>query len=437
MADDLDELLRRAMKTLDEGVPSGYFEDLPKRALARLENSMDSTTQRGSEAAAAAPPIEEDSGLHDIRNLARSTKERLSRRTSSPDLSDEQLLASSSAGWKVVALPEPAKMVSLPAVDELPSKDEIRAQERAARKAEKAAKTEKAAKAEKAGKAEKATDVAKVDVKAVPARAAMPRAPSVSRGAIFAAVGVLVAGAAVAAIYLTTRSTERAPTQVAQAQPATTPLGPSVAPIVAPAPAPAPAAPPATEPPQAVATVAAAEPTTTPPVLAPSKASHHAVATKPASSKATKGKEALGKDDPLAQATEAKPAATPASDAKKSGDKSADPSLDDLLREAGADQPKKVAAKPALANKALSGDDFKRAMSNVAARAQACYKGTQGTAQIKMVIAPSGQVSKVAVTGQFAGKPEGQCVTNAVKAATFPPWDGGPQTFAYSYLLAE
>jgi hypothetical protein len=46
-------------------------------------------------------------------------------------------------------------------------------------------------------------------------------------------------------------------------------------------------------------------------------------------------------------------------------------------------------------------------------------------------------VSKVSVLGAFAGKPEAACVTNAVKAATFPPWDGGPQTFGYSYLLAE
>jgi hypothetical protein len=105
--------------------------------------------------------------------------------------------------------------------------------------------------------------------------------------------------------------------------------------------------------------------------------------------------------------------------------KDGDPSLDDLLKEAGEDQPKK-AAKPVLANKALSGEDFKHGMSAIAARAQGCYKATQGMAQIKITVAPSGQVSKVSVTGQFAGK-----------AATFPPWDGGPQTFGYSYLLAE
>ena len=56
MADDLDELMRRAMKTLDAGVPTGYFEDLPGRALARLESSMDSTTQSSGEREQDTPP---------------------------------------------------------------------------------------------------------------------------------------------------------------------------------------------------------------------------------------------------------------------------------------------------------------------------------------------------------------------------------------------
>ena len=108
MPDDLDQLIRAAMKTLDEQVPSGYFEALPNQTLARLEGS---SMQHGSsgtttdardtvvppplttEAAEPAPAVkpimdqdrEEDSGLHDIRNLAQSTKQRLSnRRITSP-----------------------------------------------------------------------------------------------------------------------------------------------------------------------------------------------------------------------------------------------------------------------------------------------------------------------------------------------------------------
>jgi hypothetical protein len=145
---------------------------------------------------------------------------------------------------------------------------------------------------------------------------------------------------------------------------------------------------------------------------------------------------AVGKGEaPAAQVTEAK--RSPAS--ANAGNTPGYPSLDDLVKERSGDhpRPKKVVAKATFANKELSVDDFKRGMSAVAARAQACYHGTQGTAQIKLTVASSGQVSKVSVTGQFAGTPEGQCVVNAVKAATFRPWDGGPQSLGYAYLLAE
>src|SRR4051812_33871959 len=105
MPDDLDNLLRAAMKTLDDQVPSGYFEALPNQALARLEGSMqhDSSGTSTETRDAAVPPVvaatvttssetmsasssaslpsspsssssgmkaaapEEDSGLHDIR----------------------------------------------------------------------------------------------------------------------------------------------------------------------------------------------------------------------------------------------------------------------------------------------------------------------------------------------------------------------------------
>ena len=43
----------------------------------------------------------------------------------------------------------------------------------------------------------------------------------------------------------------------------------------------------------------------------------------------------------------------------------------------------------------------------------------------------------ILVSGQFAGTPEGECVVNAVKGASFPAWDGGPQSFTYPILLSE
>src|SRR5664279_978925 len=152
MPEDLDALLRRAMKTLDDEAPSGYFDTLPDRTVARLsggEVAMQQTGTTKREASSAAPPIaeaaaprDEDSGLHDIRNLAQSTKQRLSKRiTATAPISDD-VLASSSASWKNLALPQPAKMVSLPAIEDLPSKQEIAAREKAAKAAAKQAKNE-------------------------------------------------------------------------------------------------------------------------------------------------------------------------------------------------------------------------------------------------------------------------------------------------------
>jgi len=56
---------------------------------------------------------------------------------------------------------------------------------------------------------------------------------------------------------------------------------------------------------------------------------------------------------------------------------------------------------------------------------------------VKLTVAPTGQVQKVSVTGVFAGTPVAACVEQAVRGATFPAWDGGPQSFGYSYLLSE
>src|SRR5262249_2213541 len=112
-----------------------------------------------------------------------------------------------------------------------------------------------------------------------------------------------------------------------------------------------------------------------------------------------------------------------------------DPSFDELLKEAGVDQKKND--KPKLDKKQLTSDDFKKGMAAINSKAQSCYKGTQGTASVRITISPSGAVAKVTVTGQFAGKPEADCVTAAVKGASFPAWDGGPQSFGYSYLLSE
>jgi len=449
MSDDLDDLLRRAMKTLDDQVPSGYFEGLPNRTLARLEDSSMQTTGTSGNAnestATGVPPQprDEDSGLHDIRSMASSTKMRLtSRRSSTMPPVDEDILASSSAGWKAVALPEPAKMVSLPELSELPSADEVKKAERTS-----------ARKVAKAAVAIESTPIATGSVAApvpTPQVATAPAATSVAPAAVtpiigarlaqqksqgaktglYAAIGLgLAAAAGVAFFVMTKNDKQAAPQQVAVATQEAPAPSAVTATRLEPAPAPVAAAPAADPAPEAVAIAsgAAAEPADEEQVKAPAKADR-----KRAAKDVDKndGKASKGTKDETAKPVEVK-----ASGGAGGGEESGEPSFDQLLKEAGV-QDKKPDA-PKLAKKSLSGGDIKTGMSSVAGKAQACYAGTEGTAKVKLTVAPTGEVQKVTVTGPFAGTPVASCVEAAVKSATFPPWDGGPQTFGYSYLLAE
>jgi hypothetical protein len=157
--------------------------------------------------------------------------------------------------------------------------------------------------------------------------------------------------------------------------------------------------------------------------------------TKSVAAKHDKKKEEIAKPAPVEKKPDPKDV-TKGDGKKKDGEAGeGEPSFDALLKEAGVQDKKPV--KVALEKKSLSGADFKKGMGAVAGKAQACYAGTQGTAQLKLTVSPEGAVQKVAVTGVFAGTPVAKCVENAVKGATFPAWDGGPQSFGYSYLLAE
>jgi hypothetical protein len=442
---DIDDQLRAAMKVLDDEAPSGYFDTLPNLTLARLEGS---TMQQGTSGTttkpttspppvAATPPSQtentEDSGLHDIRNLAQSTKQRLSskRITTSPPVDD---VASSSAGWKAVALPQPAKMVALPELAELPSKKEVKAAEKAAAKVQKTA--------EVAADHAMARPALEVPA-AAPARQAfaLPSAakqPKKSKGPLIALVGIGVAAAAGAAIFVTTqKSSDKAPAIAAATHTA----------------APA-AVPPTTMAAGAGSAEVSADVQKAQDDVAKAQAEADAMraqlaAQAPADKPATETK-APAKATPISkkghgkvEQTETKPEetkqTTPPVDTAKPDKKNADgsePDFNDLLKEAGVDQTKHE-AKPKLDKKSLTGDDFKNGMAAVTSKAQGCYKGTQGTATVKLEIAPSGKIAKIAVTGAFTGKPEATCVAAAVRGATFPAWDGRPMSFTYPILLSE
>jgi hypothetical protein len=452
---DLDDLLRGAMKSLDAEVPSGYFEALPDKALARLdEGSMQQQGTQGTteNQVSAPPPVgenTEDSGLHDIRNLAQSTKQRLSskRITTSPPVSDSDVVASTSAGWKAVALPQPAKMVALPELAELPSKKEVIAREKAAAKAAKAEAPEKKSEKKIEAKVAAAAVEAPAAEPVVPAKKAfsLPSQQKKSKGGLYAVIGIGLAAAAGAAIFVATQKKDASPS-VAQnaAAPTTATAQPTVTPIAAGSAAVSADVQKAQDEiakqeaeaermkaelaaAQAAAPADKVEGKADTGKVAPTKTKGHGVGgtkvetttTKPVETKSTpdKGKDIKKPDG-----------------ATKTGDEG-EPDFNDLLKQAGVkDQAPK---KPVLDKKKLTGDDFKAGMAAITPAAKNCYKGTQGTATVKLVIAPTGKISKVTVGGQFAGTPEGECVANAVKGASFPAWDGGPESFSYPILLSE
>jgi outer membrane biosynthesis protein TonB len=372
---------------------------------------------------------EEDSGLHDIRSLASSTKARLSSRrsTQNPAVSEDDILASSSAGWKAVALPEPAKMVSLPSLAELPSAVEI---EKADKKATAAAAKAEAKRAKSESKQQPAVEapvaaaaVADVAPAVTPIGSRIAAKQSGGKGKTIALVGTLVAAAAGVAIFMVVNNKKNdtshsaSATEVAKAETAMPALAP---PPKAPEPTVEPLPPPPPEP------VAAVEP-----AAAPVEEEKKPAAKADKKDKAHRVEIRDDRPPPKEAPKVEKKEETKAAPAKEG-----DPDFDQLLKEAGVSDQKK-ADKPKLEKKDLSGGDFKNGMNAVSGKARACYTGTQGTVKFKVNISPEGKVTSVKIGGEFAGKPEGSCVESAVKSASFPPWDGAPKSFDYSYLLSD
>ncbi len=366
---------------------------------------------------------EEDSGLHDIRSLAQSTKMRLSQNmiAARAPTHDDDILSTSSGAWKAVALPEPAKMVSLPEISELPTKKEIKAR---------AAAEKKAVAVEASIGATAAPAVTPIG-----ARIAAKPAANSNTMKIVAFAGIGVAAAAGIAFFVINRggSSDNKSLATAPSVVAITEIKPAApvdqAAMIPPPPA-AEAARAEDKTPDTGMAAGSAAPAPTPPtavaaVKAPAKGTSKAVGSK--------------KDDPGATTKDAAPVDKQIKDGKgkkegKPGD--ADPNFDDLLNEAGVDKTKKVVA-PKLDKKSLSSGDIKTGMNGVAGVAAACYSGTQGTAGVHLTVTPDGKVKAVNVTGVFAGTPVAACVAAAVRGASFPAWDGGPQSFNYSYLLQE
>jgi predicted Zn finger-like uncharacterized protein len=134
------------------------------------------------------------------------------------------------------------------------------------------------------------------------------------------------------------------------------------------------------------------------------------------------GRKAGGRDAPKsAEKPEPAAAPEPAPAPKKS---SGDQSIDDLLSGA-LGKPSKPAAAPKPAGESLpstpSRDDVLTALKAVAPKVSACGGGQSGLATAKITVAgPTGRVTGVDVSGQFAGTPVASCVAKEAGKAKFP-----------------
>jgi hypothetical protein len=444
--DDLDDVLRRAMASLDGEAPAGYFDALADRTLARLDDptigapigpAIGDVASGSGDALAAAR--DGDAGLDDIRGLASETVARLSARRAAQAAADGDV-AASSATWSAVALPDPSKQRSS-------SRDLSRAA---------------AADTMAAGAPAKAARAPRAELAARPI--ALPRRRS--RFAPIATAGVAVAAAAAVVLYLSASKRAETPAVTAAADQraaavsvsaATGSAAPIVAPEPPPPPSPSPSRSPSPAPPSVTgdfatgraaggAATAAGSLTrapATPPVTASKSPARPmsktaASASKPPASKDTwKGGVKPGSKRGPSTTDIAKQPPSQVETGVKPGRKGAksveQPPLDELIGESSS----KKKAPPKLDRESLSTDDILRGMGDVADQAQACYSGTQGTASLRLTVAPSGQVTAATVTGSFAGTAVGTCVERAVRSARFPPWEGRPQSFGYSYLLSD
>jgi hypothetical protein len=71
------------------------------------------------------------------------------------------------------------------------------------------------------------------------------------------------------------------------------------------------------------------------------------------------------------------------------------------------------------------------ALDAAALTARGCQQpeGPTGTAVVRVVFAPSGDVTSASVdNAPFAGSPVGGCVASAFRGARVPPFDGDPVT---------
>lgn len=372
---------------------------------------------------------DDNSGLHDLKALASSTKKRRTRRLTS-EMDAQNSLLQSAAGLAAVALPDPSKEqpVSLAAVSlkDAPVVAESLAHETA---------TPSFSTLDKpTSSSSKFLLVAGLGAVAAAAAAFYMLRGAAGGDGIEAAPAVAVAQAS------SEEPAEVVPAAEETAVAAVEPLALDQA-IAKEAPGEA-----AVESPEAVVDESAtAEPAEkkTPETLGkdsqrPGKTDRRRKALKSEKSEKT--------EKLVASKPEKAKAPKPAKEEKKSEGKSptlgeGGTSLDDVLSSVtgGIDKPivaDKQDDKPS--KKRLERGDVAKAMKAISPAAKGCYSAEEytGTVIVKYSVAPDGSIKKVVATGAHKSSKTGKCVVSAVKKAKFPAFSGSIQSFSFPFLLS-
>jgi hypothetical protein len=408
----LDGDIRDSVAAAAEGAaPAGYFDEFGSRVAARLEGEpmrgVDMSKGANGSRTDAPPPAaletgsrttakDEDSGLIEIKSMARSTKRRVTARLSTENEAQESLLASSRpSALRDVVLPEPGR--------------------------------EQPAQAVTLAAAAPASESA-------PAAEA-PAAKSGGSSWIALAAAVALLGGGAAAWYALRGKTDAGTGAVAKRE------APAAGSNLGGAPS-SPGAPggQAAEAPGAVAPEMEPTPEPAPaPDPAPAAKSDAAAASKkPARDRNAKPDRTEGKpareDKVVSEQADRSPPRPEGTD------------LDSLLDSAAGSEGKKdkpvekkadEAPKPAAGKQSLSRSEIQNGMRAVKARVAACYEQFKvpGTVQVKVTISNTGVVTASDATGKFGNTDTGACVAKAVSMATFPEFSGPSMSLTYPFLL--
>lgn len=87
--------------------------------------------------------------------------------------------------------------------------------------------------------------------------------------------------------------------------------------------------------------------------------------------------------------------------------------------------------------KKLSRSQVTTTLRKLNSRVQRCYHRLKqkGTVQIKLKINSTGHVGSAKATGKFGGTPTGSCVSKVVRSAKFPRFSGPSMSLTYPFLL--